>query len=264
MVAPLYVVVAVMVQGIHDNVSSWTAVVDVAEDVESVNAESLYYLADGLYERFRLACGDDGVEDAAVIVVLVLARRSLVQQLLNDICELAWQRLAYLGAGIFRRHPSQHLHKLVESDVVDVLHVRFLLAHQLEFLARIVDEGTELVDVVLPHVRGEEFVHLALDVSRSVLEDMAERLVFAVNVGHEVLGAFGQIEDSLQVDDLGGGRLDGGEALRQHLQKPPVLLYLGARMGVVVHGRRQVRLYMGEVIVISRRMYEAGSRTLLL
>ena len=49
-VAPLYVVVAVMLQGVHDDVGAGAAVVDVAEDVKAVDAEALNHLADGLYE----------------------------------------------------------------------------------------------------------------------------------------------------------------------------------------------------------------------
>ena len=45
MVAPLYVEVVVLHEGVDDAFCSWTAVPHVAEDVELVYGESLYDLA---------------------------------------------------------------------------------------------------------------------------------------------------------------------------------------------------------------------------
>ena len=238
MVAPLYVVVAVVGQGVHDDVRSGTAVVDVAEDVEAVDAQALYDLADGLDEWLGLAGGDDGVEDAPVVIVLVLARGGLVQQLLDDVGELPGEGLADLGARVLGRHAPEHLHQLVKRDLVYVLHVGLGAVEQLELLAGIVDEGAELVDVVGAHGCLEELADLALDVARGVLEDVAECLVLAVDIGHEVLGALGEVEDRLEVYDFRRRALDGAEALRQQLQQPPVLLDLGAGVGIGVfrHG----------------------------
>ena len=229
MVAPLYVVVAVVGQGVHDDVRSGTAVVDVAEDVEAVDAQALYDLADGLDEWLGLPGGDDGVEDAPVVIV---------QQLLDDVGELPGEGLADLGARVLGRHAPEHLHQLVKRDLVYVLHVGLGAVEQLELLAGIVDEGAELVDVVGAHGCLEELADLALDVARGVLEDVAECLVLAVDVGHEVLGALGEVEDRLEVYDFRRRALDGAEALRQQLQQPPVLLDLGAGVGIGVfrHG----------------------------
>ncbi len=50
---------------------------------------------------------------------------------------------------------------------------------------------------------------------------MKERLVLTVKVAHEMLGAIGQVEDGLQVDDLGEHRLLRGncwESRRRYLR----------------------------------------------
>ena len=70
---------------------------------------------------------------------------------------------------------------------------------------------------------------LALDIARRVLEDMAECLVLAVEVGHEMLRPFGKIEDCLEVDDFGRGSLDAAEILCQQLEHAPVAFYLFRR-----------------------------------
>ena len=58
---------------------------------------------------------------------------------------------------------------------------------------------------------------------------MAESLVLAVEVGHEMLRPFWKIEDGLEVDDLGRGGLDAAEILRQQLEHAPVSFYLFRR-----------------------------------
>ena len=64
----------------------------------------------------------------------------------------------------------------------------------------------------------KEFGDLALDVSAGVAQDMQECLVLSMNVCHKVLGAFGQIQDSFQVDDFGACAVGIGECLREYLQ----------------------------------------------
>ena len=129
---------------------------------------------------------------------------------------------------VLGRHAPEHLHQLVKRDLVYVLHVGLGAVEQLELLAGIVDEGAELVDVVGAHGCLEELADLALDVARGVLEDVAECLVLAL----------GEVEDRLEVYDFRRRALDGAEALRQQLQQPPVLLDLGAGVGIGVfrHG----------------------------
>ncbi len=51
----------------------------------------------------------------------------------------------------------------------------------------------------------EDASDLLLDDSRAVVEDVYERLVFPMEVAHEMLGAHRKVEDRLKVDDLGKG-----------------------------------------------------------
>ena len=85
--------------------------------------------------------------------------------------------------------------------VVDVL---FLCLYQLKLLLGVVDEGAQLFLLALTDGGSEYFAHLALDVSRGILQHVDEGFVLAVQVGQEVLSAFGQVEDGLQVDNLAG------------------------------------------------------------
>ncbi len=60
---------------------------------------------------------------------------------------------------------------------------------------------------------AENLVHVLADHARAVIQDVQERLVFAMEVAHEVLGALGQVQDRLEIDDLGENRLLRGKVL---------------------------------------------------
>ena len=91
-------------------------------------------------------------------------------------------------------------------------------AGELELFVRIVDERAQLALLLLGKGAGENLVHVLAHHARAVVEDVQERLVLTVKVAHEMLGALGQVEDGLQVDDLGEHRLLRGELLGEQAE----------------------------------------------
>ena len=77
---------------------------------------------------------------------------------------------------------------------------------------RVVDQRAQVGALPGAHVLKDKVDVLAHH-ARAVVEDVHERLVLAVHVAHKVLGALGQVEDRLQVDDLGEHRLLVGKLL---------------------------------------------------
>ena len=69
-------------------------------------------------------------------------------------------------------------------------------------LARIVDQRAELCLLLICHALAETVVHLLLDDARTVVEDVKERVVCAVQIAHKVLRPLRQHQLGLQVDDL--------------------------------------------------------------
>ncbi len=228
-IAPLDVVVLVSLERVHDDVGALAAVVDVAEDVQRIDAQTLDHVADGDDEFIGLSAGDDCLHHARVVHLFVFLRRSLVEQLLDDIGEFRRERLAHLGAGVLRRHCLKHLYQTVERDVVEIVKIFLFLGDQVELLLRIIDQRAELRQFRVAHGVAVDLMDLALDIARRVLEDMAESLVLAVEVGHEMLRPFGEVENCLEVDDFRRGRLDAAEILRQQLEHAPVAFYLFRR-----------------------------------
>ena len=88
-------------------------------------------------------------------------------------------------------------------DVIPVVDVFLGCFYQFEFLVGVVYQCAELACIRFAHQIAKKLVHLALYIARSILQNVEECFVFAMNVGNEVLGTFRKIEDGLQVDDLG-------------------------------------------------------------
>ena len=69
---------------------------------------------------------------------------------------------------------------------------------KLELLVRVVNERAEVRLLLLGERVAEDVVDVLPYHARAVVQDVQERLVLAVQVAHEMLGALGQIEDCLQ------------------------------------------------------------------
>lgn len=110
----------------------------------------------------------------------------------------------------------------MEVDVVEIVEIAFGGLHSFEFAAGIVDEGAKLADFLLAHGGAEDVGHFAADVAGSVFEDMLESLKLAMEVGHEMFGAFGEIQNRLKVNDFGSGSRGGGEGLREQFEHSAV------------------------------------------
>ena len=83
---------------------------------------------------------------------------------------------------------------------------------------RIVDDGGEGVPLIDRQLIGQEGVDLFPDGTGGAVHDMDEGLVFAVDVRHEMLRRLRQVQDGIEVDDLGGCRLFGRIFLPEQTQ----------------------------------------------
>ena len=144
-VAPLYVPRVVLAQRVHDDVGARSAVEDVAQDVELVDGQPLYDVAECYDEVVGASCGDDGIDNDVDVGGLVVVLGALVEQLLDDVGEVLRQRLAHLRAGIFAGDVATHLDQLVDGDVVPVVDVLVGSLDELQLLLRVVDERAELL-----------------------------------------------------------------------------------------------------------------------
>ena len=92
----------ILPQGVHNLMGAWTSVVDVAKNVQLVDGQTLDDITDGTDEIICSACRDDGIDNNGNVCGFVDIIGTFMQQFLNDIGEVFWQRLTHLRTCIFR------------------------------------------------------------------------------------------------------------------------------------------------------------------
>ncbi len=208
-VAPLDVHVVVAHERLEYFVRVGAAVENIAHDVELVHAHALDEGRELDDERVRALGQNDGGDDVAVILLLV-AGVGGVEQFLEDVRELLWQRLSDLRAGILRGRDARHGDEPAYGHAVPLAKVVLLGLDLLEPLERIIDQRAERLALRSGQRIAQSLVHLVRHGARAVVEYVGERLVLAVDVAHEVLRAFGQVEYGREVDDLRARGVYGG------------------------------------------------------
>ena len=179
-----------------------TTVVDIPQDMQLVDGETLDDITQGNDEVVSTSCRDDGVDNHVDIRRLVAVIRPLMQQFLDDISEILRQRLTYLRAGVFAADITAYGNESVDGDVIPVLYIRLGSLDEFYFLFGIVYQGTQFLPLLVTDIARKELSHLAFDITRGVLQYMEESLALTVQVRKEMLRTLRQIENCLQVDNL--------------------------------------------------------------
>ena len=206
-VAELDVEGMVLHQSVHDDVGAGATVEDVADEVEAIDDESFDDAADRDDEVLRLADLDDGVEDIIVIFFLIMKVEVDVDELIDDVSVLRGKGLTDFRTGILRGDDVRELDEVVEGLMVEGGLVVDVFQELLHLFFRVVDDGGEGVPLIDCQLIGEQAVDLFPDGTGGAVHDVDEGLVFAVDVRHEMFRGLRQVQDGVEVDDLGGGGL---------------------------------------------------------
>ncbi len=130
-----------------------------------------------------------------------------VDELIDDVRVFRGKGLTDFGPGVLRRDDVGQLDEVVEGLVVEGRLVFRGLQELLHLFFRIVDDGGEGVPLIGRQGIGEQGVDLFPDGTGGAVHDVDERLILAVDVRHEMLRGLRQVQDGVEVDDLGGGGL---------------------------------------------------------
>ena len=218
-VAPLQVDGVVLHEPVADLVRVGPAVEEVAHHVQVVDGEALHEACEGDDEVVRAARVDDRVDDAAVVALAAVPLAGGgVEELVDDVGVLGRHGLAHLGAGVGVGEVARQPHEPHEGDRVPLVGGDALLAQAAQLAVRVVDERAEVGLLGARELEPEGVCDALAYDARAVAEDVLEGVVLAVDVRDEVLGPLGQVEDGLEVDDLGVGGADGRELLREQLE----------------------------------------------
>ena len=203
-VAPLDVHGVVAQKHVQYPVRVRAAVKNIADDVQPVHRQPLDQHAQRFDELVRAAQLDQGFQNLLVVdeLVVVLVRLG-VQQLVQHIGVLGRHGLAHLAARVAGGQGTAQPDQPVQVFFIEGRrHVAQLQLHG-ELFLRVVDQGEEIIPLLLGHLPGELLLRFFADDPGAVVQNVAEGLVLAVQVGHKMLRPLRQVEDGLQVDDLG-------------------------------------------------------------
>ena len=163
-----------------------------------------------------------------------------VEQLIQNVTAAGRQAGPDMLPGVLGRDETADVDEPQQRLTVPLFQ-RFLVGAALlelgQLLARIIDQSRQLGPRPLRHGIPQHNVYLFADDAGSGVQDMYERLVLTVQVAHEVLGAFGQLEQCLCADDLAGGRCLRGVVPGQKAQIFQVVPDL---FGLCTHGVLQI------------------------
>ena len=73
---------------IHDDMSTWSTVINIPQDVQLIDNQALNNLTDGNDEIVSSSRSDNRMNDSTYVIGLVFIVRMFVKKLLNDIREV--------------------------------------------------------------------------------------------------------------------------------------------------------------------------------
>ena len=214
MVAPFDVHGVVIHQKVHNPVRVGSTVVNIAYDVQPVHRQAFNQAAQRHDKLVSAADVNQGVDDLLMInqLVVVLIRQG-VEQLVQYIGIGRRHRLAHLGARIFGGKQAAQLNQIMQRGVKPALGQPSRGAEQFELFLGVIDQRKQIGNRGSAVGGGEQQQRFLPDDARTVVQDVQKRVIFAVNITHEVLGTLWQIQDGFQVDDFRIKRLNGGKLL---------------------------------------------------
>ena len=202
-VAPLDVDGGMLHEQVEDGVGPVAAVEEVADDVKPVDSHPLDQHGERLDEVGAAVDLHDGIEELLEVDELRLVGLGVrVHELNDDRGVPVGDETADLRGRILVAHELGELEQPPEILAVPRRRRAPLRAHLVDLLLRVVNERAELGLLFLRQPHAEDVVDLLADDAGTVVEDVEERGVLAVQVAHEVLDALRQREVRLQVDEL--------------------------------------------------------------
>lgn len=146
---------------------------------------------------------DNGRQDAAVIQILVVIFEMRVQKLVQNVRIRLGQPLAHKAARVFRSRHTAGVDQAVQRRAVKGGKIRLTRFELRQLLRRIVNERGKLGALLFGNGCAEHAVGFLPDDAGGVAENVRERVRLAVQIAHEMFRRLRQLQNGLQVDDLG-------------------------------------------------------------
>ena len=217
-VAPLNIHAMVVQNAVHNNICPGATVKNIAHDVQMVNSEPLNDLADSPDQICRLTDIDSGLDN---VIIIILAHGGLaadIHQLIDNIGIALRDSQPHLVAGILHGNPAAQGNQPVQRDAVPLVQILFLVCHHGKLLLRVIDQRGQFIAVTLGQAVPEQLIQFLLDFTGAGVQQMQKGLILTMDIGDKMLRTLRQVQNCLQIDDLGAGGLYGGVLFCQHTQ----------------------------------------------
>ena len=221
MISPLNIHRMILAKCIHDNMRTFSSVIDVADIMEMIN----YQLLDQIAERNdKIRCASnayDCMNNLIIISFLIMNLFLFSDKFLDYIGKIRRKCSSHFRTCIFGSNPLGQLNQTVKGNlepVFQVFLVLFLLHDQFQFFFRVINQSCQAS--LIPRTQGisEFFVNFPLYTAGTVFQHMVELFGFPMNIGEEMFRSFRQAHDCLQINDFRGCIRYCRKLLRQTFQ----------------------------------------------
>ena len=219
MVAPFDVHIAAIHQKVHNAVRARTAVIDVAHHMQPFHCQPLDQRGQRTDEGIAAFDLDDGFQNALVIKMLVVVLIRLgMHQLIQYKSKLLRHVIAHFAAGMLAGKQTGQLQHAAERTVIPFPVRRMIGMNALELFFGIVNQRAKLAALGVGELVAVEQAQFFTDHAGAVVQNLLHAFKLAVQITDEMLGAFRQIANGAQVDDLCIQRGHGRKLLAQQFE----------------------------------------------
>ena len=218
MIAPLNIDRMVIDKGLHDRIRMRAAIVNIANNMQSLNGQTLNQPTQRFNKCRPPASSYNGIDDGSVIRFFIEVACIGIHKLFDDVSEVFRQGFANTRTGVFTRGTFAYGNQTRQHFPVPRSHIRNLRKLQTRFLPGVINQRCERALFFLREFVAKHIIDLQANRARAISKDMRERLVFAMNIGSEELRALRQIKNRAQVYNFGGRFCDRRKRARKKFE----------------------------------------------
>ena len=159
-------------QGIKNDIGARPAVKNIADNMQMVDNKRFDHTTYSFNKILGAVDVNNGRNDIFIVVLLIMDLVIGIEQLVDNICILRRQRLAHLGTRVFRCDEPADLNQAVQRQLIPFVKILHALAHFIQLLSGIVDQGCQPRAVVARHHVFKQGIHLFAHRPGGAVEDM--------------------------------------------------------------------------------------------
>ena len=202
-IAPLDIHGGMLHQEIEDGIRTVATVEEIANDMQPVDRQAFDEDGECLDEIRTAVNLHDRIEQFLKIDELCLIGfRPCIHEFDNDRGIPLGYEATNLRSRVFIAHELGEFEQPRQVLPIPCRRCPPCFAHLLHLFPRIINQGTEFRFLLFGQPYAKDIIDFLPDDAGAIVEDVKKRRIFAMQIAHEMLDAFGQREIRLQIDDF--------------------------------------------------------------